>query len=105
VDVPLGSDRLNVLVEPNQVGENEVHLTVTQKSGAPARIRAMEVLFRMPERKLGPLPAKGRRLAPGHFVVQGHQLSVAGRWQLEIVARTGAFGDQRTTVSIEVNDR
>jgi copper transport protein len=45
-DVRLGEHRLNVLVEPNRVGENEVHLTVTQRSGAPAPLEDMRVLFR-----------------------------------------------------------
>jgi hypothetical protein len=46
---------------------------------------------------------EGVRLAPGHYVVQGRQLSVAGRWLLEIVARTGRFNEERTRVTVLVN--
>jgi copper transport protein len=103
-NVALGPYDLEVLVDPNEVGENQVHLTATDDKGRPAQIKEETVLFRMPEQDIGPLEAKGRRLAPGHFVVQGHQLAVEGTWQLEIVARTDKFNEERATVSIEVND-
>lgn len=103
-DIALGGSRLEVLVDPNSVGRNAIHLTAQDPSGAPARIKEMRVLFRMPARDIGPLVAKGRRLAPGHFIVEGHQLSVPGEWTLELVARTGRFDEERATVQIEVND-
>jgi copper transport protein len=104
-DVRIGSDNLNVLVDPNQVGENEVHLTVTEPNGAATNVQAVRVLFRMPSEGIGPLVGEGVRLAPGHFVVQGRQLSVAGEWMLEIVARIGRFDEERTTVQVTVNER
>lgn len=102
-DVRLGSNNLNVLVDPNQVGANEVHLTATEPSGAPAEIEEMRVLFRMPSQGIGPLVGKGTELATGHFVVQGNHLSVAGEWRLEIVARFSEFEEERTSVDVTVN--
>jgi copper transport protein len=102
-DVTIGDFDLNVIVQPNEIGENEVHLTATTSTGAPAPIKEMSVLFRMPEQEIGPIEGKGRRLAPGHFVVQGRQLSVPGTWQLEVVARTSRFDEERSTVSLVVN--
>ncbi|MEA2448043.1 MAG: copper transport protein, partial [Actinomycetota bacterium] len=95
--------KLNVIVQPNEIGENEVHLTATTSTGAPAPIKQMLVLFRMPAQEIGPIEGKGRKLAAGHFVVQGRQLSVPGTWQLEVVARTSRFEEERTTVSLIVN--
>jgi copper transport protein len=103
-DVQLGQYNMNLLVDPNEVGENEVHLTVSDDSGAPVAIKQMRVLFRMPEEDVGPLVGKGTRLAKGHFVVQGHQLSLSGEWQLEVVARVGRFEEERATVSMAVNN-
>ena len=103
-DIALGESRLEVLVDPNSVGRNAIHLTAQDPSGAPARIKEMRVLFRMPAQDIGPLVAKGRRLATGHFIVEGHQLSVPGEWTLELVARTSRFDEERATVQIEVND-
>jgi len=102
-DVRLGDHNLDVLVDPNEVGENEVHLTVTTPAGAPVHVKDMRVLFRMPEQQIGPLVGKGTELAHGHFVVQGRQLSVPGEWQLEIVARMGRFEEERATVRVQVN--
>jgi copper transport protein len=103
-DTALGDYRLNVLVEPNRVGENQVHLTATEQSGSPAPVKQMEVLFRMPAEEIGPLHGKAKRLAQGHYVVQGRQLSVPGQWQIEVIARTGPFDEIRTTVSLDVNE-
>lgn len=96
----LGEYRLDVLVDPARVGENAVHLTASTKTGAPAPIEQMQVLFRMPAQGIGPLVGEGMRLAPGHFVVQGRQVAVAGRWVLEIVARTGRFDEARVQVAV-----
>jgi copper transport protein len=104
-DVRIGSDNLNVIVDPNQVGENEVHVTVTEPSGAATNVQAVQVLFRMASEGIGPLVGEGVRLAPGHFVVQGRQLSVAGEWTLEIVARVGRFDEERATVQVTVNEQ
>lgn len=98
----LGSNRLDVLIDPAEVGENAVHLTAVTDRGAPASIDSMQVLFRLPDADLGPLVAEGKRLAPGHFVVQGRQLSQAGRWVLEVVAVTGRFDEARARVTVPI---
>jgi copper transport protein len=102
-DVRLGENNLNVLVDPNEVGRNQMHLTVSEPSGAPVKVREMRVLLRMPSEEIGPLVADGRRLAPGHYVVSGRQLSVPGEWVVEVVARVGRFEEERTRVTVTVN--
>ncbi len=102
-EIGIGHDNLNLVVDPNRVGENEVHLRVTDETGAPAHVEDAWVLFRMPSEQIGPLVAEAVFLDHGHHVVQGHQLSVAGEWELEIVLRTGDFQEERTTVRIIVN--
>ncbi|MGH2791681.1 MAG: CopD family protein [Actinomycetota bacterium] len=102
--VRLGDDNLDVLVDPNEVGANQVHLTAVTPTGEPVRLKQMEVLFTMPSEDIGPLVGEGKKLAPGHFVVQGNQLSVPGEWSFEIVARLDKFTEERTTVSVTVNN-
>jgi copper transport protein len=102
-DVRLGDDNLNVLIDPNTVGANEMHFTVSEASGAPAPVKEMHLHFTMPEEDIGPLVAHGKKLAPGHYVLQGNQLSVAGEWHIEVIARTGKFDEERTTVVVRVN--
>jgi copper transport protein len=102
--VALGDNNLDILVDPNEIGENEVHLTVTTSSGTAAEIQAMKVRFVMPEQDIGPLIGKGTELGPGHFVVQGHQLSVAGEWILEVEARIDKFTNLHAEVKVTVNE-
>lgn len=102
-DVRIGDNNLNVLVDPARVGENIVHLTATRPSGAPMDVRGMTVRFELPARDIGPLVARGRKLAPGHYVVQGHQLSVAGEWRVGILVGIDKFTQQRAIVQFEVS--
>lgn len=102
-DVRLGASNLNVLVDPNRVGANQVHLTATRPNGRAAPIKDMRVLLSQPAEDIGPLRARGRRLAPGHYVVQGRQLSLPGAWKLEVVARTGRFSEARAFITLNVN--
>jgi copper transport protein len=101
-DVSLGENNLNVLVQPARVGANQIHLTATAPSGAPVRIKKMTVLFEQPARDIGPLEARARQLAPGHFVVQGRQLSVTGEWTIDVAALVGKFKQIQATVQLMV---
>ena len=100
--VPLGDDNLAVLVDPNRVGLNEVHLTLTSPQGEPVRARSMTVEFALPAEEIGPLTAPGQRLGRGHFVIQGRQLSIEGNWRLTIRARLGRFVEKTARVRVEV---
>ncbi|MGH9191617.1 MAG: copper resistance CopC/CopD family protein [Acidimicrobiales bacterium] len=99
----IGHHELHVIVDPGQVGENRIHLSATDDHGEPAHFDEVRVLFRMPEEDIGPLVATAEAMAPGEYVVHGHQLSVPGEWALEIVARTGEFDQERTTVDVVVD--
>jgi len=102
-DVALGSDNLNVLIDPNEAGENIIHLTATTPQGTPAKIKGMRVRFRMPEEGIGPLIARGNELAPGHFAVQGRELSIPGTWILAVEARIDKFTNTHAEVEVDVN--
>jgi copper transport protein len=99
----IGHHELHVTVDPGQVGENRIHLSATDDHGEPAQFDEIRVLFRMPEEDIGPLVATAEAMGPGEYVVHGHQLSVPGEWTLEIVARTGEFDQERTTVDVVVD--
>jgi hypothetical protein len=63
----------------------------------------MKVRFSMPAQDIGPLTGKGTQLGPGHFVVQGNQLSVPGEWTLQIEARIDRFTNAAAEVEVTVN--
>jgi copper transport protein len=95
--VAIGADLVHVVVEPGRVGDNVVELTF----GKPG-VEEVRVLFRMAARDIGPLVAEAHRLGPGRFAVHGRHLSVGGRWELEVVARTGRFEEARARLRVDI---
>lgn len=102
--VPLGPANLEVLVDPAEVGENSVHLTATRPSGEPLDIDDVEARFSMAAQDIGPIETDGRKLSPGHFVVQGRQLSLPGTWTIEVVAVVDEVTEERARIEVEVED-
>jgi len=102
-NITLGEHTYSVLVEPNEVGENEIHLAPSDSSmSMMPDIKEMKVLFTMPQEDIGPLVAKAETMGHG-FVVSGHQLSVPGDWTLEFVARIDRFDELRAEITVPVN--
>lgn len=101
--VEFGDGRLDVLIDPTQVGDNSVHLTATNGDGSPFELRRMTVDFALPKQDVGPLVAQGRKLSPGHYIVEGKQLSIPGEWTLTIKGRVDKFTqvDAEATVEVE----
>ncbi len=102
-EASLGEGMIHVMVDPNRVGMNEVHITPEQMGEEPMHFEEIRVLFRMPEEGIGPIPAEAELSGHGEYVVRGHQLSVPGEWVLEIVARMDEFDEVRTKVNVTVN--
>jgi len=107
-----------VTIKPNRVGNNTIDIlplamnedTQQGHDGEteamdedPAAPKEVRVLFRMPSEGIGPLRVPGEEVTAGHFVVRGHQLSVPGRWKLEIVARVDRFDEERVHIEFDVN--
>jgi copper transport protein len=99
----LGDGAIHVMVDPNRVGENRIHITPEAMGEEPMHFEEIRVLFRMPDEGIGPIPAEAELSEHGEYVVTGHQLSVPGDWVLEIVARMDEFNEARTKVDITVN--
>jgi copper transport protein len=99
----IGPHELHVMVDPNRVGENTIHLQAATRHGEPADFDEVRLLFRMQAEGIGPIVARAEEMSPGRFVLHGHQLSVPGDWTIEIVGRTGKFEEDRATVNLTVN--
>ena len=102
-DVRIGDHNLEIMVDPNRVGENVVHLRARSAQGMPADFEGMRALFRMPEEEIGPLPAEAMKHGHGRWRVEGLHLSVPGEWELELVAKVDRFTEVRTRVTFTVN--
>jgi copper transport protein len=99
---PLGDLELNLVVDPAAAGSNQIHLYLTDRTGRPTNVTEATVSATLASRGVGPLRFKAHRAGPGHFVVHGAQLALAGDWQLRIETRRGEFDSSEATVSVPI---
>lgn len=99
---PLGELELNLVVDPAAAGSNLVHLYLTDQRGRPTDVDEATVSALLASKRIGPLRLVAHRAGPGHFIVHGAQLALAGDWQLKVAARRGEFDAFDATVSIPI---
>jgi copper transport protein len=97
------TQQLDIELAPNKVGPNEAHLNY-YGNGLPADIaQQVTVRLRLPAQGIGPLEHEATKLAPGHWVVELNDLSIPGKWQMDIVTRTSAFDQVTSTTVVTVS--
>lgn len=103
--VPLGEDyEINLTVDPNRVGVNQIHVYVLRNDGRQAEIDDDLVLgLRQPARDVGPLRRQTTRLGPGHFLLTGPELSVPGTWEIDLEVPVSRFDVLDATIPVTVN--
>lgn len=91
-------------VDPAQPGPNQIHLYLFDaRSGAQfTRVRQLTVTATEPKESIGPLALEPQRSGPGHYAVQGAQLSVARDWDLDVTIRVSAFDQYETVIQVPV---
>jgi copper transport protein len=103
-EAQLGPLDLNLVVDPAKAGGNAIHMYLLNANGQPADVAEAKLSASLPSRQIGPLRFTMRHLAPGHYVVYGANLALAGDWQLHLEARRGEFQALETTLSIPVRE-
>ncbi len=90
IDVSATAEGLDVrlAITPGRVGENTYTVTVRDTTGAPAPdVQRVQLRFAYVDQTLG----RGTRIAepsgPGTYQVTGNDLSIAGRWQVDVAVR------------------
>jgi copper transport protein len=91
-------------VVPAEVGRNTMHIQYLDAQGVPFDITTtLNVTMTLPEVDLGPIERQVVKLAPGHFVLEGDELSLPGTWSITFSARTSDFSEQRSTFEVPVS--
>jgi copper transport protein len=103
-DVDLGDPgRVQVTVDPAQVGQNTIHLYLFDPDGRPADIAETVTLeLSLPSADLGPITREATRAGPAHFQLDTGDLAVAGDWALEVRARVDRFTEATGTTEVPV---
>ncbi|HVL94647.1 MAG TPA: CopD family protein [Solirubrobacteraceae bacterium] len=105
---PLGPARLEITVDPAQVGPNAVHLYLFDRRTGAQWDEALEVRARaaLPEADVEALPIELARAGPGHYTAEGAAFVADGDWRLTVTARVSEFDqhEARLTVPIDGSD-
>ena len=103
--VPLGDEyEVNLTVDPNRVGPNEIHLYILGTDGRQVDVSSdVAIELRHPERDVGPLRRSTTRLGPGHFFLSGPELSVPGIWEITVEVPVSRFDVLTATIPVTVN--
>jgi copper transport protein len=103
VSAPLGSGTLEVVVDPARPGRNDVHAYLLDARGRPDdRFDTASMELAVPAEDVGPLVREPVRAGPGHFVLVGTDLDLAGDWTLTVTVKPDRFTEQRATVGFRV---
>lgn len=102
-DVTVADHTLNVTVDPNRAGTNEIHLYLLDQTGRPVDAQDVTLRFAMPEQDIGPLEREPAVAGPGHWLHTGPELQIAGTWQIEAVVTMSRFERETATVTFTVN--
>lgn len=103
VSAPLGSGTMEVVVDPARPGRNDVHAYLLDAQGRPDdRFDTAAIELAVPAEDVGPLVREPVRAGPGHFVLVGTDLDLAGDWTLTLTVKPDRFTEQRSTVGFRV---
>jgi copper transport protein len=100
----VGPARLEMTVDPARVGPNEIHLYLFDRgSGRPFRgAKEVTVHAELPEKGIAAIHLDPTRAGPGHYVVSGAALSVAGDWMLEVAVRVSDFDEHQAHIKVPI---
>jgi copper transport protein len=101
--VPLGDGTVNVVVDPNRVGRNSFHLFLAGADGQDAEVEDMMVELSLPAADIGPLQRRPVDIGSGHWLLDTSDLSIGGRWEVDVIARVDQFTEETASVEVLVN--
>jgi copper transport protein len=100
----IGPARLEVTVDPAKIGPNQLHLYLfDRKTGAAFEAtKELRVTAAMPGKKIAPIELSPHVAGPGHYVVDGASLAVAGDWTIHVVDRVSDFDEYETRFTVPI---
>lgn len=97
---------VNLVVDPNRVGFNEIHMYVFDRSGRPLSSDDLDGLtleLSLPERDLGPIVRTPFVAGPGHWQVDGRDLAIPGQWEITVQLDIDRFTREEAVIPVVVN--
>ena len=92
----------DVVVTPARVGPNEVHLTLSKRTGGPAGALNVTVQFALPAKGISPIDVTMRRAGVDHYISTGLTLPFAGDWQMTLKVLTDPVTEEVATSTVTI---
>lgn len=102
IDEMVEDIRLQLIIDPAQVGENEIHLFVLNEAGIPLNVEDAIITFAAEKLNVGRVQQEITNLGAGHFMGITNDLGLAGKWEAEVVVRPDRFSQVELTAPFEV---
>lgn len=94
---------VNLVVAPAQDGLKALHISYYDADGKPFDVSGpVSVDMSLPADQIGPIKRDAPSAGPGHFLVDGIQITPTGTWQIDVVTRLGDFDQQRTSFTVPI---
>lgn len=100
--IEAGDLLVDVTVDPAKAGPVEMHVYVLGASGAVTEVAELTAQLTLPAEAIGPLRVPLERAGPGHFAAYRFDIPLAGRWRLDVIARTGDVDQVRGTTTVRI---
>lgn len=95
---------VTITVDPNRAGRNELHLYLLGADGRPAdAARELTLGLSLPSSDIATIERTPEVAGPGHWLLSGPELSIAGQWNLEVAARVSDFDVLTADIPLRVN--
>lgn len=93
---------LTVFVEPGRAGRNRMDFYLQDNDGDERPVERFIVRLTYLDQRLGTTEDDATEVHPTHFVLEGSQLALPGRWRMDLVVRREGLDDVRVTFDLEV---
>ena len=101
---PLGPElELDLVVDPNVVGRNTLHLYVLDATGRPSEaVEDLRLELTFVPAGIGPIRIEPFFAGPGHWIATTEALSFGGDWEVRVIAGVDRFAEHTATVTVPV---
>lgn len=94
---------ITVWADPGQPGINEVNVLLTDLNGDWRDVQKLIMRFKNLDQDLGESEEQAKPIHPPvHFIATSTQMSLAGKWQVEVIVRREGLLDTRAEIPINI---
>ena len=100
----VGPARMELTVDPARVGPNEMHVYLFDRRDGSQfdETKELTVTAELPEKRIERIELDATKAGPGHYVVSGAALGVAGDWTVEVATRVTEFDEYRAELRVPI---